>query len=61
MPVIEYKEINFRPSTLKIIEKCNAILRSYVAAGYDMTLRQLYYQLVAADEIENTPRSYDKL
>jgi hypothetical protein len=61
MPRIAYIDKNFRPASLEIIEKCNVILKRYDAAGYDMTLRQLYYQLVAADEIPNNPRSYDNL
>ena len=61
MPKIKYKEIRFKTATVALIHKCNAILRKYNAAGYDMTLRQLYYQLVAADEIPNKQTEYDKL
>jgi hypothetical protein len=61
MPRIKYIEKNFRRASLDLIQKCNVILRKYAAAGYDMTLRQLYYQLVAADEIPNTPQSYDNI
>lgn len=61
MPKICYIEKNFRPASVELIKKCNRILRRFAAAGYDMTLRQLYYQLVAADEIPNNPRSYDNL
>lgn len=32
-----------------IIEKANTVIRRYQADGYDLTLRQLYYQFVAAD------------
>lgn len=32
-----------------LIEQCNVILEKYADMGYDMTLRQLYYQFVAAD------------
>lgn len=56
-----FKVINFRPATLVLIEKCNTILDRYAAAGYDMTLRQLYYQLVSANEIPNSQKEYDKL
>jgi hypothetical protein len=61
MPKIQYKSIKMRAASLAIVEKCNAVLAKYEAAGYDMTLRQLYYQLVAADEIPNTPASYNNL
>lgn len=52
---------DFRPNTFALIEKCNIILERYNAAGYDMTVRQVYYQLVAADEIENSDKSYNKI
>jgi hypothetical protein len=61
MPKIKYQEQKFRHASLVLIQKCEAILQKYHAAGYDMTLRQLYYQLVAADEIPNKKESYDNL
>lgn len=61
MAKIAYKEINFRSKSIALIDKCNEILREYEQAGYDMTLRQLYYQLVAKDLIPNTPKQYDNL
>jgi len=44
-----FKEKGFRPETLAVIEICEEILDEYAAEGYDLTLRQLYYQLVARD------------
>jgi hypothetical protein len=61
MPKIKYINKTFRTASLALITKCNVVLRKYATAGYDMTLRQLYYQLVAADEIPNTPASYNQL
>jgi hypothetical protein len=52
---------NFRHASLVLIEKCQEILEDYNAQGYDMTLRQLYYQLVRRNEIENKKESYDNL
>ena len=37
------------------------ILDSYEKQGYRLTLRQLYYQLVARDLIPNSTKSYDRL
>ena len=54
----QYQDINFRPSSLRMIGKVNKIIAEYLAAGYRLTVRQLYYQLVARGEIENTQRSY---
>jgi len=40
---------NFRAETLTIIEMCVEVLADYAADGYDLTLRQLYYQMIARD------------
>lgn len=41
-----------------MIQTVNGILTEYVDAGYDLSLRQLYYQLVSRNIVENTERSY---
>jgi hypothetical protein len=61
MPRIKYENHNFRPAALKIIEQANQICREYQRAGYDLTLRQLYYQFVSRDWIPNNQKSYDRL
>ncbi len=61
MAKICIQEKDFRANTLVLIDKCNVILERYNAAGYDMTVRQVYYQLVSADEIENSEKSYNKI
>lgn len=58
MPKRQYKEINFRPDSLKLIKTINGVIDEYMAQGYDLTLRQVYYQLVARDYIPNNERSY---
>jgi len=52
---------NFTYESLKKIDVVNAILGEYQAEGYDLTLRQLYYQMVARGYIENSQRSYKRL
>lgn len=47
--------------TLEYIDMSNRIIAIYQEQGYQLTLRQLYYQLVARDLIENTQRSYKNL
>lgn len=42
------------------VQVINSILSEYQAAGYDLTVRQLYYQLVARGYIENTQNSYKR-
>ncbi len=56
-----FEQLKFRPDSLTLIEKADEILKSYNAQGYTMTLRQVYYQLVAKDIIPNTTKSYDNL
>lgn len=41
-----------------MIVTINGILDEYVAAGYDLSVRQLYYQLVSRNIIPNNERSY---
>jgi hypothetical protein len=61
MPKTCYREINFKPKSLALIETANAIIEEYSAQGFELTLRQLYYQFVARDVIPNTQKSYDNL
>jgi hypothetical protein len=61
MPKIAYEEKNFAPKTLAVIEQANAIIALYAAQGYDLTLRQLYYQFVSRDLIANKQTEYKRL
>lgn len=54
----KYIEKNFRTESLRLINLINHVIGEYSEQGYSLTLRQLYYQLVARDIIPNTPRSY---
>lgn len=57
----QYKEKNFRRDALALIMVMESIVDEYVAQGYRLTVRQLYYQLVARGVIENTERSYARI
>lgn len=72
MPKIIYKHFNLRNLTLNIIDDANEIIADYLAQGFDLTLRQLYYQFVSRNLFpetwidpktgsKNSQRSYDKL
>lgn len=61
MPHIEYVPKRFNAEHRAIIEHASRIIEEYAAQGYDLTLRQLYYQFVAADLIPNTMREYKRL
>lgn len=54
----QFIEKRFGSEALGMIAKITSILAEYVQAGYDLSLRQLYYQLVSRNIIENTERSY---
>ena len=59
--IIQYIEREFKPKTLEMIAQANAICEEYNAQGYDLTLRQVYYQFVARGLFENTDRNYKNL
>lgn len=62
MPRIQYVDDKaFRGDTLAIIQKANTICRTFRADGYDLTLRQLYYQFISEDFFPNSEKSYNKL
>lgn len=56
-----YKDINFGPDKLQLIDTINDVITDYVKQGYRLTVRQLYYQLVARDIVPNTVQSYKRI
>ena len=61
MPKIAYVNKTFRGPRLERIEQANAIIEEYQEQGFTLTLRQLYYQLVARKQSENTTKAYKAL
>ena len=61
MPKIHYVTKRFRSETHARICEVNAIIEEYLAQGFKLTLRQIYYQMVARALISNTQRSYKQL
>jgi len=61
MPKICYASKNFSAGSLEVIKLANSIITAYMADGYTLTLRQLYYQFVSRDLIANTQREYKRL
>jgi hypothetical protein len=61
MPEITYVPKNFRGESLGIIRQANAIAAAYAQQGFDLTLRQMYYQFVARDLLPNSDKSYKRL
>lgn len=61
MPKVQYEVHNFKPKTMETIGQADAIIRTYAAQGYSLTLRQLYYQFVSRDLIPNSQKEYSRL
>ena len=49
MAKVQYVEKRLRQGTLDILETANDIIENMQAQGFVLTLRQLYYQFIAAD------------
>lgn len=57
----QYQSFNFSDNTLDLIATMGVIVEEYSAQGFTLTVRQLYYQLVARDIVPNTERSYKRI
>jgi len=56
-----YVNKSFRDDTLNLIGIINSIIIEYQNQGFVLTVRQLYYQLVARDHIPNTLNDYKRV
>ena len=56
-----FEHKNFREATLAVIDQADAIISEYQRRGFQLTLRQLYYQFVARDLIPNKQSEYKRL
>ena len=62
MAKIQYEDPrNMRPATKALLGQILDVVEDYASQGYRLTLRQLYYQLVAADILSNEQQQYKKL
>ena len=57
----KFTDHKFNASSLALINIANDILNEYRSLGYRLSLRQLYYQLVARDYIENSVKTYKRI
>ena len=59
---IQYRDPhNMRAATRELLDRIVAVVDDYGRQGYRLTLRQLYYQLVAAAVIPNEQSQYARL
>ena len=61
MSKIAYIDKNFKADRLDLIDRINAVIDDYQSQGFSLTLRQVYYQMVARAIIPNNERSYKNL
>jgi hypothetical protein len=61
MSCIEYRKINIHREGRILIDLINTIIADYTAAGYTLTTRQIFYQLVTQNVIPNTDKAYRKI
>lgn len=61
MPRIRYEDWRPRGEAARDVVRAQDICAEYAAQGYDLTLRQLYYQFVARGYIPNSQKSYNRL
>jgi len=56
-----YIKKTFQSKSQVIIDQANKIIDEYQVQGYELTLRQIYYQFVSRGLLPNTSKSYEKL
>ncbi len=56
-----FEEWDPKPESAARVDTCNEIIAEYQAQGLKLTLRQLYYQFVSRDLLDNTVRAYKNL
>lgn len=56
-----YRRMAFKDDKLLLIRRASDICEKYERQGIPMSLRQLYYQLVSKNLIENSKESYNRL
>ncbi|ASD51936.1 DNA topoisomerase [Pseudomonas phage PspYZU01] len=61
MAYVRYVDKRFNRANSMLIDYMNELIGEYQRQGYVMTVRQLYYQLVARDVIPNTLADYKRV
>lgn len=57
----QYKTVNLREDARKLLVTLDSIIEEYTRQGLRLSLRQLYYQLVARSIVPNTEQSYKRV
>lgn len=56
-----FQKKGFGGEAKNIVDLAIAIIEDYESQGYKLSLRQLYYQLVSRNAVENTEKSYKRV
>lgn len=56
---LRYSPARLGAAKLDLISKLGPIVAEYENAGYAVSVRQIYYQMVSTGQLPNSPRSYD--
>jgi len=56
-----YVPRKFQAKRQILIDQANSIIDEYQQQGYELTIRQIYYQFVSRGLLPNTPKSYNDL
>lgn len=57
----KFRDTSLNAKSMAYLKNINDIIEDYQSQGYNLTLRQLYYQLVTKNVISNHDREYKKL
>lgn len=57
----KFRDRQFNEQSLAIIEKVNQVIDEYAAQGFDLSVRQIFYQFVARNWLRNTIKNYEAL
>jgi hypothetical protein len=61
MPHVAYTARNFTADSLAVVAAAEEICVDYANRGYELTLRQLFYQFVSRGLLPNSDRNYKRL
>jgi len=61
MACLCYREYRAGHEALKCIDIVNSIIQEYAVNGFDLTVRQVYYQFVSRGHSENSSSAYKRL
>jgi hypothetical protein len=57
----KYKDVKFTAAKLNLVQQISKIAADFNKQGYEITLRQMYYQLVSKNIIPNNDGEYEKV